>query len=241
MPQSDLSIVKFIYFDLDDTLLDHKSAQATALRKTVEEIPYLQHISLNEFQTIYHQRNEELWDLYNNGKISKDDLRYRRIAETLEAFEVDKSRFQEVENVYMRHYEQSWDWVDGAREAYHTAKQQVPVGIITNGFLETQYKKLEKFGFLQDEAKTIISEEVGYLKPHPRIFEYAVEQAGVKPHEVLYVGDSYNSDIQGGHAAGLKTAWYINGHQINQNGKADIVFDDFNKFSLILQNRNQHS
>ncbi len=241
MTHYDLSTIKFIYFDLDDTLLDHKSAQKTALEKTLQHLSYLQHIPLSEFQSAYYEHNQELWGLYNHGKITKEELKYRRIAETLEAFGIDKSHYKEVNEVYMRYYEQSWDWIEGAENAYRMAKQKLPVGIITNGFVETQYKKLEKFGLLEDGAQTIVSEEVGYLKPNPRIFEYAIEKAGVEPFEVLHVGDSYESDIQGGDAAGVKTAWYINGQQISQNGKADIVFDDFSKFSRLLQNNISHS
>ncbi|HUL01801.1 MAG TPA: HAD-IA family hydrolase, partial [Gemmatimonadales bacterium] len=44
---------------------------------------------------------------------------------------------------------------------------------------------------------------VGVEKPDPRIFRLGVEQAGVAPHEAVYVGDLYSVDVLGSRAAGL--------------------------------------
>lgn len=58
----------------------------------------------------------------------------------------------------------------------------------------------------------MISEEVGVPKPDPRIFDYALEQAGNPDRErVLMVGDTAESDIRGGMNAGLSTVW-LNAH-----------------------------
>jgi HAD superfamily hydrolase (TIGR01509 family) len=49
----------------------------------------------------------------------------------------------------------------------------------------------------------IDSSKVGVEKPNPRIFHLALERAGLKPHEVVYVGDLYSIDVRGARAAGL--------------------------------------
>ena len=55
----------------------------------------------------------------------------------------------------------------------------------------------------------VISEEIGVAKPDPRFFEIALAMAGnPDPREVLVIGDSLTSDIQGGIAYGLDTCWY---------------------------------
>lgn len=47
------------------------------------------------------------------------------------------------------------------------------------------------------------SEDVGYLKPDPRVFSAFLERIGAKPEEVLYVGDSYRKDVLGALGAGM--------------------------------------
>ncbi len=219
--------IRFVYFDLDDTLLDHKSAQMKALDATLAEFDIFEHISSEEFKKAYHNRNKELWHLYNHGKIDKDELRYRRFADTLDELGLDNGLFDKVESRYMHHYEHSWDWVPGADAVYDRIRENYASGIVTNGFANIQYKKIDKFDLVKNGEKTVISEEVGYLKPHPKIFEHAIELAGVQPNQVLYVGDSFNSDIEGGKRAGLQTAWYNPGNTNQKPDEADLVFDDF--------------
>lgn len=48
------------------------------------------------------------------------------------------------------------------------------------------------------------SARIGYEKPHPRIFEWALEQAKVDPSEVLHVGDHVDADVLGAHSVGIE-------------------------------------
>jgi HAD superfamily hydrolase (TIGR01549 family) len=52
-----------------------------------------------------------------------------------------------------------------------------------------------------------VSIEVGYLKPHPSIFLYALEQLDVAPSETLMVGNSLAEDIAGAQRLGMSAAW----------------------------------
>ena len=70
----------------------------------------------------------------------------------------------------------------------------------------------------------LISETVRAYKPHPLIFQKALEKFGLQPHEVLHVGDSEVDDVQGAKAAGLQVAW------VNRDGRArraDVPKPDF--------------
>lgn len=62
---------------------------------------------------------------------------------------------------------------------------------------------LERLGILGFFEVTIISSEVGVSKPDRRIFEIALERAGVKPEECLYVGDNYYDDAVGAGSVGM--------------------------------------
>jgi putative hydrolase of the HAD superfamily len=50
----------------------------------------------------------------------------------------------------------------------------------------------------------VTSQEVGFNKPRPEIFQEALKQAGVKPSEAIYVGDQYQIDVVGANEAGMR-------------------------------------
>jgi HAD superfamily hydrolase (TIGR01509 family) len=62
---------------------------------------------------------------------------------------------------------------------------------------------LEGFGLRRHLDFVIDSSEVGVEKPDPRIFQIALERAGVEPTQAAYVGDLYSIDVLGARAAGL--------------------------------------
>lgn len=49
------------------------------------------------------------------------------------------------------------------------------------------------------------AEESGYLKPHPASFVYILDHMGLSSQDVLFVGDSYDKDIEGAHGVGMRT------------------------------------
>jgi putative hydrolase of the HAD superfamily len=51
----------------------------------------------------------------------------------------------------------------------------------------------------------VFSSEVGKRKPHPAIFEAALEQLGVEPERSLFVGDRRFEDVRGAKEAGMTT------------------------------------
>lgn len=55
----------------------------------------------------------------------------------------------------------------------------------------------------------ITSSNYIFRKPNKRIFDLALEKAGLHPDEVWYIGDWYECDIQGALHAGLFPVWYI--------------------------------
>ena len=66
---------------------------------------------------------------------------------------------------------------------------------------------LEKQGVLAYFEALAFSDEVGYVKPDPRLFMAALEALGVEPGKAVHVGDSVKSDVLGAKNAGMKTVW----------------------------------
>lgn len=79
------------------------------------------------------------------------------------------------------------------------------------------------------EDTAFCTEDSGYLKPHKKAFLYVCEHLGVKPEEVLYVGNSFPYDVIGSKNVGMKAAhvaWKSPKNEI----KADFTFNDYNNF-----------
>ena len=66
---------------------------------------------------------------------------------------------------------------------------------------------LEKQGVLRYFEALAFSDEVGYVKPDPRLFMAALEELGVEPRKAVHVGDSVKSDVLGARNTGMKTVW----------------------------------
>ena len=77
------------------------------------------------------------------------------------------------------------------------------VGIITdsdNDYIEAHLQALGIHNLI-DSVTT--SEDAGFYKPHPKPFQLALERAGVKPGEALYVGDNPSKDCVGARNVGM--------------------------------------
>ena len=202
--------IQFIYFDLDDTLLDHRQAERRGLADVRRAYPdHFGQVSIDTLHASYHAHSVPLWRQYADGEISKDDLQRLRFERTLHALGLNGLKAEALNTLYLDCYARHWRFPHDAREAFLTLADHFPVGILTNGFAEIQHAKFDRFPELRDRAEVLlISEEIGYMKPHPKIFAHASATARTPPQAILYVGDSYTSDVQGAVKAGWQIAWY---------------------------------
>lgn len=203
--------IRFIYFDLDDTLLDHSRAERAALEDLYDRHrASMKGRSFEEVHAHYRKINPEIWRAYSTGEIDKEEARTNRFVRLGEAVPItDSNVVRSLPDAYLEQYSRHWTPVSGAFEAFERLAAHVPVGILTNGFAEIQQAKFHRFPVLERRASAVvISETVGYMKPDRRIFEHAGRLAGVDSSEILYVGDSHRSDVVGGRSAGWSVAWY---------------------------------
>lgn len=222
--------IEFVYFDLDDTLLDHEYAERKALADVRDRYRAIfGTLSVEELQEEYHRINAPLWRRYGEGKIDKDTVQRQRFVQLLEAVDAPHADPALVGRYYMQRYAAHWQFIPGAKEAYEAIAENRPVGVMTNGFADVQARKFDQFPVLRDRADAIVvCEETGALKPDPQAFAHATEQAGVEPDAVLYVGDSYRSDVEGGQRAGWRVAWYArNGTDGRSTDERGFIFDEW--------------
>ena len=225
MTPLDPSTVRFVYFDLDDTLLDHRAAEKAALADCCRT--FASHFNGHDVahvQETYHAHNVPLWRQYAAGDIGRAEVQRLRFERLHTALGLDGLDPADLGQTYLDRYAAHWCWTDGAEAAFHAIADRFNVGLLTNGFADVQHAKLDRFPVLRERAAAVvISEEVGVMKPHPAIFDHAATLAGVEPGAILYVGDSLTSDVEGGHGAGWQVAWYRG----DRTRTDTFVFDDW--------------
>ena len=88
-----------------------------------------------------------------------------------------------------------------------TLRQRYPMVLVSN-FYGNIAVVLREFGFEGLFDHIIESAVVGVRKPDPQIFTLGVEALGLKPEEVVVVGDSIDKDIIPAQKAGCQTVWF---------------------------------
>jgi putative hydrolase of the HAD superfamily len=81
------------------------------------------------------------------------------------------------------------------------------LGLVSNAFDPgwLLHRDLEQMGLAQRLDFSVFSSEVGMRKPHPAIFERALEALGVEPERALFVGDRLFEDVRGAAEVGMTT------------------------------------
>ena len=97
---------------------------------------------------------------------------------------------------------------DGAIEAIDGLSRGYLLVLVSNISLAWMGKEvLRRNGLLNYFSTILFSEEVGYRKPHPRIFQLALQLAETSPSECIMVGDELEDDMLGAKNLGIKTVW----------------------------------
>lgn len=166
--------------------------------------------NFDQFFDIYAHRNIELWELYGKGEITKEYLSKERFLYPLSKMGVnDEELAEQIGQQYLDNLPTKTALMPHAIELldYLTAKKY-PLTIISNGFVEVQYRKMRSSGIEHYFQYVVLSEAAGALKPDKQIFEYALELNGAKASEAIMIGDSYAADIVGAQNAGIDQVYY---------------------------------
>jgi HAD superfamily hydrolase (TIGR01509 family) len=205
-------MLKAILFDMDDTLLDWSKQNVGwaeyHARHTRHVLSYVQeHITPLDVSTeavcnVMLTLTRDAWE------VARESLRAPHIGDILVA------TFQEFgvatdtldPDALIDAYR--WELLTGVEPFSDVApalerlrRHEIKIGLVTNAFqpMRIRLQELSAFGLdTYFEANAMFSAaDVGYLKPHPRIFEVALEALGVQPQEAVFVGDSREADILG--------------------------------------------
>lgn len=197
---------KHIFFDLDRTLWDFDTNSDETIKDIIVKysltgkgVP-----SFTAFKEVYSRFNTMLWSLYLNGELIKEKLNFQRFNLTLEAFGIkDGLLASNIADDYVQMSPLRTNLFPHAIETLEYLHGQYKLHIITNGFEEVQYKKLERSGMNKYFEQVITSEDAGAKKPNEVIFRYALGKAGASASESLMIGDEIEIDLLGAKAVGL--------------------------------------
>ena len=218
-------------FDLDRTLWDFETNAHDAILLLLDKYQLRDRIDdFERFYQLYAQHNLRLWDQYEKGLLSQAVLRSLRFEVTLQEFAIDDRNLAATfGEEYLEVMPTQTALMPHTKEvlAYLHSKG-CQMGIISNGFKQVQYTKLELSGIARFFQRVFISEEVGVHKPHPDIFRAAVTAFNAKKSDCLMVGDDFAKDIEGAQVFGIDQFFYNHLHIPCEGGptyESDTLLD----------------
>ena len=211
-------MIKTVFLDLDDTILDFKMSERVALIKTLKELDIE---PTEEIIKKYSQYNISQWKRLELGEISREEVKVNRFRLLFDDIAVDVSPEITTE-IYEEHLAHGHYFVDGAKEMLDSLYKDYDLYLVSNGAKKVQEGRMKTADINHCFKGIFVSEVVGFEKPNVEFFNKVFSQIdNFNPNEAVIIGDSLSSDIKGGKNAKIKTVWY------NPNGLefSDIVPD----------------
>ena len=204
---------KAIFFDLDHTLWDFEKNSALAFEVILPK--YNIAVSINRFLELYVPANANYWKLYRDGHITQQQLRYGRFKDVFIAlnYDINDKLIHTLSEEYIRLLPTNNHLFEGTIELLEYLKPKYSLHIITNGFHEVQALKMKSANIDHYFETVTNSENAGFKKPHPSIFEFALAAANVEKCDSIMIGDCIEADVQGALDCGLD-AIFFNEHYI---------------------------
>ncbi|MBC9796532.1 YjjG family noncanonical pyrimidine nucleotidase [Sinomicrobium weinanense] len=211
-----------VFFDLDHTLWDFEKNSALAFSRILEE--HSMGITLEDFLKVYVPVNHRCWKEYREGKINQHELRHRRLQSTFSVLEypVEDRFLDKLSEDYIHYLPENNHLLANAKDILSYLESGYRLHIITNGFEEVQDKKLANAGIGSYFVHVVNSEMAGVKKPHPAIFEYALQKAGIQAGNAVMIGDDLEADVLGAINAGMHAIHYNTRDQEKYEGIVTI-------------------
>jgi len=203
-------MLRAVLFDWGDTLMDFRYDEElmdVAFRAGLEALGRNDLVPAEEIRQHFREHFEPLF--WVPGTL--EELEYPGlIRQTLEHFGIEVSdaeldRFLEAEHA-------AWEPARVLGATTHALLEALRsrglrLGLVSNAFDPAWllHRDLEQMGLAERLDFAVFSSEVGKRKPHPAIFERALEALGVAPEEALFVGDRLYEDVRGAAELGMAT------------------------------------
>ena len=197
-----------VFFDLDHTLWDFDKNSELAFDKIFKE----NHpsIDIKSFVEIYAPINQACWKLYQFDKITHEELRYRRLKDSFDSlnYSISDEQINQISIDYITFLPENNILFEGAKEVLEYLNAKYKLHVITNGFAEVQFKKINNSGISHYFATITNSEMAGVKKPNPKIYEHALNLAKAEKQNAIMIGDCLDADVKGALDFGISAIFF---------------------------------
>ena len=197
-----------IFFDIDNTLLDHDHAMVQGAAVFQQDFAAVFPISRKVFTQRWVSLADQAYRRYLQGDLSMPEARIWRMQTLFRSVDVDLSPSdalglaQRAIDTYTSH----WRLYHDVRPCLERLAD-LPLGIISNGQAEQQREKLAAFDIVDFFTIVCISSETGVAKPDPALFAHACKVSGFPTDACIYVGDELETDARAAARAGMQGIW----------------------------------
>ena len=199
--------IKVILWDIDGTLLNFEAAEKAAIRQCFSAFKLGE--CTDEMLGTYQTINREYWKRLERGEISKKEALVARFNDLLEKYGLDTTVAPQVNAEYQVRLGDTICFNKNGLETVQMCKGKILQYAVTNGTKVAQDRKLRNSGLIDLFDGVFISDEIGIEKPAIGFFDEVFKTIDeYDKSEVLIVGDSLTSDIQGGNNVGIVTCWF---------------------------------
>jgi putative hydrolase of the HAD superfamily len=222
-----------LFIDLDDTLWDIHQNGKECLEEVYHDYGYDKfYPTFADYYNVYFPNNLQLWDLYTKGKIQKEELAVERFLIPVRPFGIDNAEYaRKLSADFLDRTTRKTRLVDGTMELLEYLKPKYKMYILSNGFREVQFKKIENSGLRPYFDKIILSEDAGINKPHADMFTYALKNTNSRRDQTIMIGDSWDNDIVGARNSRIAQIWF------NPNGGEAADFEPTFEVSRLVEIR----
>ena len=215
---------KWIFFDLDITLIDVKKAQYAAIEDLYNIYNFSEKTDLSSFVKMWDDLTDYHYAFYTRKEISYEEQRNRRIIDLFKKYDMplDKTP-KEIYALYLKSFEDNWcifDDVYNVLEKLHDSGYKM--GVISNGDLEQQTNKLSKTGILKFFDVVTTSSEYDCSKLDPRLYESIIKRFNINKNEMVMIGDQVDKDVLPCLSIGIDAIWLNRKNKENINNVKEI-------------------
>ena len=218
-------MIKYLFFDIDDTLFDFKRSEKVALSKTLLAFGIE---PSEEMISLYSRINRSQWEALERGEVTREVILFRRYELFFKELEVEADP-KAAQKMYEKQLSQTYYYLPGAEELLEKLQGKYKIFLASNGTAIVQDGRIALSGIAKYADDIFISEKIGYNKPRREFFDISFQRIeGFEKEYAIMIGDSLSSDILGGINAGIKTCLY-NPHDLPVR---DDIKPDFEVKSL---------
>ena len=212
-------MIKYVFIDIDDTIIDFQLSAESAIRKMLEE----ENIPCPEnFMKIYRDACDPLWRMVERREITLNELQKIRWAKVFENMGVSYNTEVDYEQKYREQLSLTDFKVEGSDELLKYLSEKYTICAASNSHYFQQINRIKLCGFDKYITHLFTSNEIGYEKPYHLFFEGCFEKLGnPSKDEVIMIGDSLTADVAGAYEFGIKSIWFNSKKSVWNNLKSD--------------------